>query len=234
MAKIDARIRRSRHTDRCSPGSVAVIAPVGPREAIAEVLAQGSFSCDVFDELEALLGLAPAFQPGLIVLWVDDPASGLVDRIEQLTQDRAEALITIVCPTIDRRGVRTALTAGAAGIVLLETLTSALCPSLQSVQAGQISVPYQHRSQVEPPVLSTREKQILGLVVMGYMNGQIAEQLFLAESTVKSHLSSAFGKLGVRSRNEATTLILDPERGLGTGILALTGPPARSEKRLKP
>jgi len=35
-------------------------------------------------------------------------------------------------------------------------------------------------------------------VVVGYMNSQIAERLFLAESTVKSHLSSAFGKLGVR------------------------------------
>ena len=68
-------------------------------------------------------------------------------------------------------------------------------------------------------------EQVLGLVVMGYMNGQIAQQLFLAESTVKSHLSSAFAKLGVRSRNEAVELIVDPEQGLGTGILALGGEP---------
>ena len=84
--------------------------------------------------------------------------------------------------------------------------------------------------QIEPPVLSSREKQILGLVVMGFMNGQIAEQLFLAESTVKSHLSSAFNKLGVRSRSEAAALILDPQGSLGTGILAITSndwtPPA--------
>ncbi len=60
---------------------------------------------------------------------------------------------------------------------------------------------------------------------MGYMNSQIAERLFLAESTVKSHLSSAFGKLGVRSRNEAVDLILNPERGLGMGILGLGGEP---------
>ncbi len=63
---------------------------------------------------------------------------------------------------------------------------------------------------------------------MGYMNGQIAQQLFLAESTVKSHLSSAFRKLGVRSRNEAVNLILDPERGLGMGILALGVEPVGS------
>lgn len=54
---------------------------------------------------------------------------------------------------------------------------------------------------------------------MGYMNSQIAERGVLAESTVKSHLFSVFGKLGVRSRNEAVILV--PERGLGRGILAL-------------
>jgi hypothetical protein len=64
---------------------------------------------------------------------------------------------------------------------------------------------------------------------MGYMNSQIAEQLFLAESTVKSHLSSAFGKLGVRSRNEAVSLILDSERGFGMGILGLGGEPIETQ-----
>jgi DNA-binding NarL/FixJ family response regulator len=131
----------------------------------------------------------------------------------------------VVCAGIQRWGIRAALTAGAAGVVLYDDLDSALGPCLQAVQAGQVCVPRAHWRQIEPPPLSTREKQILGLVVMGYMNCQIAEQLFLAESTVKSHLSSAFGKLGVRSRNEAVNLILDPERGLGTGILALGGEP---------
>jgi DNA-binding NarL/FixJ family response regulator len=74
-------------------------------------------------------------------------------------------------------------------------------------------------------VLSSREKQVLGLVVMGYMNSQIAAQLFLAESTVKSHLSSAFDKLGVRSRHEAVARILDPQGGLGVGILTVGGEP---------
>jgi DNA-binding NarL/FixJ family response regulator len=133
--------------------------------------------------------------------------------------------VVVVCADIRPRDLRVALSAGAAGVVLESQLAAALGPSLQAAWAGQVCVPQQHSEQIEPAALSAREKQILGLVVMGYMNSQIAGQLFVAESTVKSHLSSAFSKLGVRSRNEAVELILDSERGLGMGILSLGGEP---------
>ena len=188
---------------------------------------------DTFDEVEALLE-RPEHGPSLIVLWVEDTVSGLLGRIEPLTQRFEQAPIVVVCTDIERWEMRAALAAGAAGVVLHDDLDSALGPCLQAVQAGQICVPREHWRQIEPPALSTREKQILGLVVMGYMNSQIAEQLFLAESTVKSHLSSAFGKLGVRSRNEAVNLILDPERGLGMGILALGGEPLETTAVMTP
>jgi hypothetical protein len=60
------------------------------------------------------------------------------------------------------------------------------------------------------------------MVVLGLRNGEIARRLCLAESTVKTHLSVAFRKLGVRSRKEATTAILDPDSGFGYGILGIT------------
>jgi DNA-binding NarL/FixJ family response regulator len=204
---------------------VALVAGGSVRDEIAEILEGEALSFKSFADVEALLECRLECTPSVILLWVEDTVSGLLDRIEPLTRPFEHTPTIVICQAIERWGVRTALTAGAAGVVVWTDLPSALGPSVHAVQSGQICVPRAHRRQIEPPALSAREKQILGLVVMGYMNGQIAQQLFLAESTVKSHLSSAFGKLGVHSRNEAVRLILDPERGLGTGILGLGGEP---------
>jgi DNA-binding NarL/FixJ family response regulator len=81
-------------------------------------------------------------------------------------------------------------------------------------------VPQALRRCAIKPAFSHREKQVLALVVKGLANRQIASELFLAESTVKSHLGSAFQKLGVHSRNEAAALLVDPEEGLGAAVLS--------------
>jgi DNA-binding NarL/FixJ family response regulator len=121
------------------------------------------------------------------------------------------------------REIRDALAAGADGFVLDAQLDEALAPTIEAACSGQLVVPRELRSQIARPALSAREKQVLGMVVIGFTNGEIAAKLYLAESTVKSHLSSIFGKLGVRSRSEAAELVLDPEHGFGTGILAISG-----------
>jgi DNA-binding NarL/FixJ family response regulator len=210
---------------RVARRTAALIATDDLRETIIEILERQEVAITAFDRVEDLSSGDGQEDPSVIVLWVEDTIASLARFIEPLAQRFAQTPIVVVCSSIQRWEVRAALTAGAAGVVLYDDLDSALGPCLQAVQTGQTCVPRGHWRQIEPPVLSTREKQILGLVVMGYMNSQIAERLFLAESTVKSHLSSAFGKLGVRSRNEAVDLILNPERGLGMGILALGGEP---------
>ena len=73
-------------------------------------------------------------------------------------------------------------------------------------------VPGGLQGAADGPSLTPRERQVLGSVVTGRTNAQIADQLGLAESTVKSHLSSAFAKLGVASRAEAAALIRDQVR----------------------
>ncbi|HEY6551139.1 MAG TPA: response regulator transcription factor [Solirubrobacterales bacterium] len=177
-----------------------------------------------FDAVEDL-PLAGA-TPSAIALWTgEDPLKAAVDDLLWLRSAMVTAPMVLVCSEIRPGDLRIALSSGASGVVLEGELATALGPSLRAAGAGQVCVPQSHSEQIEPASLTPREKQILGLVVMGYMNSQIAERLFVAESTVKSHLSSAFAKLGVRSRTEAAELIMDSERGLGMGILSLGSEP---------
>lgn len=205
--------------------TVALIANEGPRERIGAVLEEQGWKLAAFDGVEDLLEHGGEHDSRLIALWVEDATSDAARQVEQVQRGLEHALVVLICPEIQRWEVRAVLGAGATGVVLERELAGTLGPCLHAVRVGQVCVPRQQWRQIAPPALSAREKQILGLVVMGYMNSQIAERLFLSESTVKSHLSSAFRKLGVRSRNEAVNLILDTERGFGMGILALGGEP---------
>jgi DNA-binding NarL/FixJ family response regulator len=63
--------------------------------------------------------------------------------------------------------------------------------------------------------LTAREREVLQLMAEGLANKQIALRLSISEHTVKFHLSSLYGKLGVASRTEAV------KRGLGLGLISL-------------
>jgi DNA-binding NarL/FixJ family response regulator len=145
---------------------------------------------------------------------------GITERDHHMRRIRRalpETGMVAIMPEDSRRGVRRALEAGADGVVFETMLETTLTVTVRSVLAGQTVVPAVGRLELDRPTLSTREKQVLSMVVAGMSNKAIAGELFLAESTVKCHLSSAFSKLGVRSRNEAADLILHSGGGEGGG-----------------
>ena len=202
---------------------IVLIADQRNLEQIGAVMDGVELQYQAFEDEREFLRARTSDTTAIFVVGVDRVDPDVLRRIEAITQ--LEAPVVVVCPSAQSRDVRALLGAGTAGIVFAQDILATLEPCIRAAQAGLTCVPREHSGQVEPPALSAREKQILALVVMGYSNVQIANQLFVAESTVKSHLSSVFGKLGVRSRNEAIHLILDPDRGLGMGILALGGRP---------
>jgi DNA-binding NarL/FixJ family response regulator len=160
-------------------------------------------------------GIAVVADPdAVVVLLLSSPAARRVDAVAALVAERPGARLVVAMPDDARTAsLRGALRAGAHGIVLDGELDRTLVPAVVSVASGQLSAPLALQRQLAPAPLSFRERQILALVTEGNTNRQIADRLVVAESTVKTHLSSAFEKLEVRSRAEAAALFLDPDEG---------------------
>ena len=106
--------------------------------------------------------------------------------------------------------VREALEANAEGVLFGDRIGDALVATVRAVSAGQIALPQSQYRHARPVVLSHRERQVLRLAVGGMTNDSIARKLFISRSTVKSHLTSAFAKLSVRSRSEAAAVLSNP------------------------
>ena len=158
----------------------------------------------------------------VVVIAADISRTGGIDSLGRLRGSLPNARLVAVVPSVNWANAQNALRAGVDGIVREADVGGALSAAVRAVSVGQMSIP-QEAAPARRQVLSNREKQLLGMVVMGFSNREIADRLHLTESTVKSHLASGFRKLGVRSRMEAAALILDPANGLGTGILTITG-----------
>jgi DNA-binding NarL/FixJ family response regulator len=129
--------------------------------------------------------------------------------------------VALAAPGTSRDDARAVIAQGADAVLLAEDVPGLVGAAVRAALEGLLVLSAPLGAAVERPPLTPREKQILALVVMGYTNREIADQLVLAESTVKSHLFSAFRRLGVRSRSEAVALITDPGRGFGSGILTI-------------
>ena len=157
------------------------------------------------DAASFVAGLAGG-APGAIIVASPDAPSITVE-IKALRRRLREVPIVALIRTADEGECRRAISAGADGAVVDRDLEDTLVATVTAAVAGQISFPRGLQGAAGGPSLTPRERQVLNSVVIGLKNAQIADQLGLAESTVKSHLSSAFTKLGVASRAEAAALI---------------------------
>jgi DNA-binding NarL/FixJ family response regulator len=168
------------------------------------------------------IGELVADPPDALVLAGNPRRPELLAALRRARRQAPESRIVIVATGDDQSSLlaRSALNAGADAFVPPGAADGALAAAVHAVLAGMVCVPREARRLVAKPTFSHREKEVLALVVAGLSNREIAGRLFLAESTVKSHLISAFAKLGVRSRKDAAAILLDPAEGLAATALA--------------
>ena len=111
--------------------------------------------------------------------------------------------------------VHEALRAGAISYLLKNVSAEELAAAIRSARAGRSTLAPEAvkaliRPSVQPGVpdyhLTPRERDVLGLMTKGLSNAEIAEQLVVSPSTVKTHVSNILSKLGATSRTEAVAL----------------------------
>lgn len=165
-------------------------------------------TCGPFSDIEE--GAAEDFQIVVVVEPEDiPPADGSYGVLRASLPD---AVIVVVCSP-SRERPQALLWSGVDGIVADPGADAVIGPVVRAALAGYLVLPRTMRAAVQPPPLTTRERQLLALVVEGLSNREIADRLYLAESTVKRHLSSIFRRLGVRSRREAVATMLASHSG---------------------
>jgi DNA-binding NarL/FixJ family response regulator len=91
--------------------------------------------------------------------------------------------------------------AGASGFVSKDLEAAEVARAVRQVGAGMTLFP--PKGEQPAPLLSEREREVLGLIASGSTNREIAEQLYLSPHTVKEHTSALYRKLGARNRAEA-------------------------------
>jgi DNA-binding NarL/FixJ family response regulator len=206
---------------RAVAGRVGILANEIGQRRLGALLGAASFTVAAHaSDLHTLLDRAVA---GLdvVVIAGDSRALAHGGSVELLHNLRPDWQIVLVADGDDRAMIRKALRAGVSGYVPEKAIERTLGAAATAVIEGQLSVPRSIRSRIAWAAFSAREQQVLQLVARGLTNSEIADRLCLSESTVKSHLSSSFRKLGVASRAEAAAAVLDPDNGSATGARLL-------------
>lgn len=170
------------------------------------------------DGHEALTMVADC-APDVVLMDVRMPGMNGVVATRQVCSDYPDVRVIVLTTFDDDEYVFESLKAGAAGYLLKNADPDHLAEAIRAVHAGdsvldptvtQKVIRRATHAQPDEPILTERltrrERDVLRCVARGMSNAEIAEQLSLAEGTVKNHISHILRKLGARDRAHAVSL----------------------------
>jgi two-component system NarL family response regulator len=186
-------------------GFVALINTVADMEVIAEGI-NGEQAIELYRQ----------HKPDVMLIDLRMPVIGGVEAITTIRSEFPEARIIVLTTYDGDEDIYRSLQAGAKGYLLKDMFFEELETAIRSVHAGSRRIPAviaeRLAERMTGSILTTRELEVLELIVRGRSNKEIGTELKISEATVKSHVNSVLSKLGVTDRTQAATTAL--QRGL--------------------
>ncbi|MFE6026152.1 response regulator [Streptomyces niveus] len=169
---------------------------------------------------------AAELKPDVVLMDVRMPGMDGIEATRRIIESGGRSRILVLTTFDLDEYAYDALRAGASGFLLKDALPDELIAGIRAVAAGDSVIApgltrklidaftshlpgHTAEQQRQLARLTNREREVLTAIATGLTNTQIAEQLSLAESTVKSHVSSILTKIGVRDRVQAVIFAYD-------------------------
>jgi len=152
---------------------------------------------------------AKELEPDVVLMDLRMPVMDGVEATRLITAAGGPRVLVLTTYDTDTDILR-AVEAGATGYLLKDTPRDALVDAVRAASRGETVLAPPLAAKLMRQVrsndqLTAREVEVLALVSRGMSNGDIAQELFIGEATVKTHLLHAFDKLGVSDRTAAVT-----------------------------
>jgi NarL family two-component system response regulator LiaR len=164
---------------------------------------------------EAAVAAAESEAPDVVLMDLVMPGVDGVEAIRRIRERRPQARVLVLSSFLDDERLFPAVRAGAAGYLLKDVEPRELVRAIRTVHGGEALLHpavaarlMDEFANAAPPdpdleVLTGREREVLALITRGMANKLIARELSISEKTVKAHVSSILGKLGVTDRTQA-------------------------------
>jgi DNA-binding NarL/FixJ family response regulator len=154
--------------------------------------------------------------PDVTLMDLQMPRLGGVEAIHRIRNEWPEARVIVLTTFDGDEDIYRAMQAGAKAYLLKGMEVEELIAAIRTVHMGRASVPSSIAEKLAQRIgsqdLTVREVEVLERIVAGRANKEIANDLKISEATVKSHVNSLLGKLGVDDRTHAAVVAL--QRGI--------------------
>jgi DNA-binding NarL/FixJ family response regulator len=170
----------------------------------------------------AALDLAAEKEPDVILLDLKLPGMDGIAVLGELAVRGGHGRVLVLTSVTEPASAAAAVRAGAAGVLYKDVDPDALVRAIRAVHDGHLLLAPEAAGTLLRSAnwswggldaLTAREREVLGELAKGRSNREIARALHVSEKTVKAHVSSVLGKLGVQDRTQAALFAVRHEHG---------------------